>query len=144
MKCIFSDTNLKERKSLDLLGSLYAAVIKSNVLCNLFHELGYVFTLLTIKDLDVKFSNENFNFNINCFKTNDDCHYFASKTIQDLESVIIHLERPIITLILKQKTISTYVPELKKTLESKLDPTVSIFKMINQKLINLYIYVNVL
>ncbi|XP_025415037.1 codanin-1 [Sipha flava] len=118
-----TDTNSKDRKSLDVLGSLYAAVIKSNILCNLFHELGYVFTLLTIKDFEIKFSNESFDFNINCFKTNDDCQYFASKTIQALESVIIHLERPIITLILKQKTISTYVPELKKTLECKLDQT---------------------
>jgi hypothetical protein len=132
----FLDTNSKDRKSLDVLGSLYAAVIKSNILCNLFHELGYVFTLLTIKDFEIKFSNESFDFNINCFKTNDDCQYFASKTIQALESVIIHLERPIITLILKQKTISTYVPELKKTLECKLDQTVSKCNMINQ----IYIY----
>lgn len=107
-------------------------MIKSNVLCNLFHELGYVFTLLTVKNLEIKLNNESFNFNINHFKTNDDCHYFASKTIQYLESVITYLEKPFITLILKQKTISTYAPELKNTLECKLDSTVSKCKIINQ------------
>lgn len=116
---------MKERKSLDILGNLYAAMINSNILCNLFHELGYVFTLLAVKNLEIKSEDDNFNSNTVYFKTTDDCHYFAAKTVQHLISILTYLEKPIINFILKQKTIVTHVPELTKTLESKLDPIVS-------------------
>lgn len=115
------DTTKKERRSLDILGSLYAAMINSNILCNLFHELGYVFTLLAVKDHEIKFNNDSFSSNNTYFKSSDDCHYFASKTIEQLVSILSYLEKPIINLILKQKVINTYVPELAKTFESKLN-----------------------
>lgn len=117
---------MKERRSLDILGNLYAAIMNSNILCNLFHELGYVFTLLTIKNIEKKSINDNFNSSSIYFKSSDDCHYFATKTIQHLALVLIYLEKPIINLILKQKSINTYVPEFTKTLECNLNPTVSI------------------
>lgn len=120
----FSDTAKKERRSLDILGSLYAAMINSNILCNLFHELGYVFTLLSVKNHEIKF-NDSFSSNNTYFKSSDDCHYFASKTIEQLVPVLNYLEKPIINLILKQKVINTYVPELAKTFESKLNTSVS-------------------
>lgn len=110
---------------MDLLGNLYAVIIDSNVLCNLFHELSYVFTLLTVKNPEKTFNNNSFNSNAVYFKSSDDCHYFASKTIQHLVSILTYLERPIINLILKQKVINVYVPEFIKTLESKLISTVS-------------------
>lgn len=122
---LFSDVNLKKRKSLDILGNLYAAIINSNILCNLFHELGYVFTLLTIENLEMKSINDSFNSNNVYFKTADDCHYFASITIQHLVSILTYLEKPIINYIIKHKTINTYVPELTKTLEFKLNSIVS-------------------
>jgi len=116
----FSDTTKKERRSLDILGSLYAAIINSNILCNLFHELGYVFTLLSVKNNEIKFNDSN-----TYFKSSDDCHYFASKTIEQLVPILSYLEKPIINLILKQKVINTYVPELAKTFEIKFNTLVS-------------------
>lgn len=110
---------------MDLLGNLYAVIIDSNILCNLFHELSYVFTLLTVKNPEKTFNNNSFNSNANYFKSSDDCHYFASKTIQHLVSILAYLERPIINLILKQRIINVYIPEFIKTLESKLVSTVS-------------------
>jgi hypothetical protein len=61
------------------------------------------------------------------FKSSDDCHYFASKTIEQLVSVLTYLEKPIINLILKQKVINTYAPELAKTFENKFNSLVSIY-----------------
>jgi len=115
----------KERESLDILGMLYASIINSNILCNLFHELGYVFTLLTVKTLENKCKENSFDANSIYFKVSDDCHYFASKTIQHLLSILMYMEKPIINLILKQKTINKYVPELSKAIECKLTSTVS-------------------
>jgi len=133
----FSDTTKKERKSLDILGSLYAAMINSNILCNLFHELGYVFTLLSVKNHEIKFNNDSFSSNNTYFKSPDDCHYFASKTIEQLVSILCYLEKPIINLILKQKVINTYVPELAKTFESKFNTSVS--KYIYYYINNIYL-----
>lgn len=99
-------------------------MINSNILCNLFHELGYLFSLLAVKNLEIKTINDSFNSN-SVFKTTDDCHFFASKTIQHLGSILTYLEKPIINFILKQKTINTYVPEFTKTLESTLNSIVS-------------------
>lgn len=121
----FSDTTKKERRSLDILGSLYAAMINSNILCNLFHELGYVFTLLAVKNHEIKLNDDSFSPNNTYFKSSDDCHYFASKTIEQLVSILSYLEKPIINLILKQKVINLYVPELAKTFESKFNTSVS-------------------
>lgn len=121
----FSDTTKKERRSLDILGTLYAAMINSNILCNLFHELGYVFTLLTVKNHEIKSNNDNFSSNNIYFKSSDDCHYFASKTIEQLVSILTYLEKPIINLILKQKVINAYAPELAKTFENKFNSLVS-------------------
>jgi len=104
---------------------LYASIINSNILCNLFHELGYVFTLLTVKTLEKKSKVDSFNASTIYFKVSDDCHYFACKTIEHLTSILLYMEKPIINLILKQKTINTYVPELSKTIECKLTSTVS-------------------
>lgn len=95
------------------------------MLCNLFHELGYAFTLLSIKDLKIKSNNESFNSNNVNFKSPKDCHYFASKTLQHLLPVLMYLEKPIINLISKHKIINTYVPELARTLECEIKPTVS-------------------
>lgn len=97
------------------------------MLCNLFHELGYIFTLLTVKNFDVKSNNDSFNSNTIYFKSPDDCQYFASKTIKNLVSVLSYLEKPIINLILKQKIINKYVPELTSNLEHKCNSTVSFF-----------------
>lgn len=134
---IFSDTTKKERRSLDILGSLYAAMISSNILCNLFHELGYVFTLLTVKNHEIKSNKDSFNSNNPYFKSSDDCHYFASKTIEQLVSTLAYLEKPIINLLLKQKVINIYVPELAKTFESKLNSSVS--KYIQYYIINTWV-----
>lgn len=109
---------------MDILGRLYASIINSNILCNLYHELGYIFTLLTIKTHGKK-SNDTFNANALYFKSPDDCHFFASKTIQHLTSILMYMEKPIINLILKQKTINTYVPELSKSIECNSTSTVS-------------------
>lgn len=122
---MFSDTSIKDRRSLDILGSLYAVIINSNILCNLFHELGYLFTLLGVKNNEKKSNNNDINPNTIHFKSSDDCHYFASKTMQDLISVLSYLEKPIINFILKQKTINTYTPEMTKILECKLISNVS-------------------
>ncbi|XP_025191924.1 codanin-1 isoform X1 [Melanaphis sacchari] len=120
-KTKISDSTKKERRSLDILGNLYAAMINSNILCNLFHELGYVFTLLTVKNHEIKSNNDSFSSNNMYFKSSDDCHYFAAKTIEQLVSILIYLEKPIINLILKQKVINTYAPELAKTYENKFN-----------------------
>lgn len=114
------------------MGRLYAAIINSNILCNLFHELGYVFTLLAVKSHEIKSQSDSFSSNIMYFKSSDDCHYFASKTIEQLVSILTYFEKPIINLILKQKVINVYVPELAKTFESKLNSSVS-------KHINIYL-----
>lgn len=95
------------------------------MLCNLFHELGYVFTLLSIKDLETKSNNESFNSNNVYFKSSEDCHYFASKTIEHLLPVLMYLEKPIIKIISQHKIINTYVPELARTLKCAFKPTVS-------------------
>jgi len=100
-------------------------MINSNILCNLFHELGYVFTLLTVKNHEIKSNNDSFSSNNTYFKSSDDCHYFASRTIEQLVSVLTYLEKPIINLILKQKVINTYAPELAKTFENKFNSLVS-------------------
>lgn len=110
---------------MDLLGSLYAAIINSNILCNLFHELGYIFTLFAVKDSENKCNHDFHNLNTVYFKSSDDCHYFAFKTIQHLLHILMYLEKPIISLISKQKTVSMYLPELTKSLECKFNPTVS-------------------
>ncbi|VVC38331.1 Codanin-1, C-terminal domain [Cinara cedri] len=118
-----NSTSMNEQKSLDILGSLYATIINSNILCNLFHELGYVFTLLSIKKPETKSNNDSFNSNTIYFKSPEDCHYFASKTIQHLSSILIYLEKPIINLILKRKPINLYVPEFAKMLECAYNST---------------------
>lgn len=108
---------------MDILGSLYAAIIKSNILCNLFHELEYVFTLLAVKSHEK--SSNNISSNAIHFKSSDDCHYFASKTVQYFVSIITYLEKPIVNLIVKQKALNTYVPEFVKALESMSNSIVS-------------------
>lgn len=115
------------------MGSLYASIINSNVLCNLFHELGYIFTLLAVKNLETKTNIDCFNSNTIYFKSSDDCHYFASKTIQHLVQILTYLEKPIINLILKQKIINIYTPELSKNLECKSNATVSKYTFNNYK-----------
>lgn len=112
---------------MEILGSLYASIINCNILCNLFHELGYVFTLLTVKTHQKTFNNDSNNANVVHFKSSDDCHYFASKTIQHLTPILMYMEKPIVNLILQQKIINTYVPELSKNFEYHLTSTVSTF-----------------
>lgn len=131
---------MKQRISLDILGSLYASIINSNVLCNLFHELGYIFTLLTVKNLEIKSNNDSLNSNTLYFKSSDDCHYFASKTIQHLVQILKYLEKPIINLILKQKILNIYVPELSKTLECNLNPIVRKYAHNTKKIFKILIH----
>lgn len=110
---------------MDILGNLYAGIINSNILCNLFHELGYLFTLLGVKNVEKSLNNSDINTHTIYFKTSDDCHYFASKTLEHLVSILSYLEKPIINLILKEKIINTYIPEFTKILECKLSSMVS-------------------
>lgn len=102
----------------------------------MYHELGYVFTLLSIKNVETKFNNDRINSNVIYFKSLEDCHYFASKTIQHLLPILIYLEKPIINLILKQKTINLYVPELAKTFDCQFNSSVNKYLILG-----LYFYV---
>ncbi|XP_050426498.1 codanin-1 isoform X2 [Adelges cooleyi] len=119
-----NDTNKKNRKCLDLLANLYAAVLESNILCNLYHELGFVFTLLSLNNSEKKKSIESFNSNtIIYFKSSDDCQYFASKSIENLLSIITHLEKPIVNIIVKQKAVNMYAPDIAKTVDCNMKVT---------------------
>ncbi|XP_050528822.1 codanin-1 [Daktulosphaira vitifoliae] len=119
------DVSIKNQKCLDLLAYLYSAILESDLLCNLYHELEFVFTVLTFSNLEKKTSFENLDSStIMYFKSIEDCQYFASKTIQNLSSTISYLEKPLVNVIVKLKVINTYVPELSKILESNLNSTI--------------------
>ncbi|XP_068691714.1 codanin-1-like [Montipora foliosa] len=114
---------VNSQEKLDVLAKMYSNCVTGNLVPNVTAELYFVVQLLTVRGIssDCKEneepSSENYNEknNPNILNSIHNCTYFAVTVLQDLESLILLLDKDTLRLFADNPRIAAFSPRLKET-----------------------------